>query len=133
MFHCTGLKKCLPDPFQFHLTKLTNHLGFPYDPSQHNHYSVGTSQPDLYQCRVVANLHGTVLDVTVYDNSGTQKGTGHKEGLSSNDVLTVDGLPLPLAVLYQEKQGDDSNPLAFNYGMSISLPSHLMSLPIVDR
>ncbi|KAL8765457.1 MAG: hypothetical protein Q9209_007484 [Squamulea sp. 1 TL-2023] len=104
---------CDSDPFQFHMTKKTQHLDHPYKPDEHNRYSIGKNQPDLYQCRVVAHLHGTVLEATVYNNAGDNKGSAGKEGMKKNDVLEVKGLPLPLAIIYNE---DDANPLSFNYG-----------------
>lgn len=97
------------------MTKKTEKLSHPYKPDDHNRYSVSKNQPDLYQCRVVVDLHGTVLEGTVYDWTGTQKGSETGTVNKKEDTVTVKGLPQPLAMIYQN---DQSNPLAFNYGES---------------
>jgi hypothetical protein len=105
------------------MTKKNGHLSYPYDVDKDNHYALGKTQPDLLQCKVVVDLHGTVVTGTVYDVKGNQQGTQDGTFQKKEDSIIVKGLPLPLAIIYQ---ADDSNPVAFNYGAADFVSTDLM-------
>ena len=44
------------DPYAFHMAKKNGHLSFPYDVDRENHFALGKTELDLFQCRVVVNL-----------------------------------------------------------------------------
>lgn len=105
------------------MTKKNGHLSFPYDVNKDNHYALGRTEPDLFQCRVVVNLHGYEIEATVYDEKGEEKGSKDGRLEKKEDTLIVSGLPLDLAIIYQ---ADDSNPVAFNYGAASFWSTNIM-------
>ena len=121
--HCKKPDECDNDPYAFHMTKKNGHLSFPYDVDKDNHYALGKTEPDLLQCRVVVNLHGYEVEATVYDERGEQKGSQDGRLEHKEDTLTVKGLPLDLAIIYQD---DDNNPVAFNYGAAAFFSTDIM-------
>ena len=70
------------------------------DVDEDNHYSLGKTEPDLLQCRVVVNLHGYGIKSTVYDVRGERTGSQNGRLENKNDWLTVKGLLSDLAVIY---------------------------------
>ena len=85
--------------------------------------NVAQLRPDLLQCKVVVDLHGTVVTETVYNVKSNQKGTQDGTFKNKEDSIIVKGLPLPLAIIYQT---DDSNPMAFKYGAADFFSTDLM-------
>lgn len=65
------------------------------------------------QCRVVVDFHGPEFAGTVYDVTGEQKGTASDRLEKKNDVFVIKGLPLDVAIFYQD---DVNNPVTFQYG-----------------
>ncbi|KAL9126348.1 MAG: hypothetical protein Q9175_007933, partial [Cornicularia normoerica] len=101
------------------MTQKNGHLSFPYDVDNDNHYALGTTEPDLLQCRVVVNLDGYETKATVYDEKGVQKGSINGRLRQPNDKVIVSGLPLDLAVI--NENGDNANRVSFNYGASANI------------
>lgn len=59
----------------------------------------------------------------VYDFAGTQKGSGSGRLEKKEDSFVVQGLPMDLAIIYQD---NDTNPVNFNYGAASFLDTNLM-------
>lgn len=105
------------------MTQSNNHLSFPYNPNTDNHYALGETQPDLYQCRVVVNLFGSEVEAAVYDVTQVEKGSNSGRFVNKEDQIIVSGLPMDLAIIYQ---ADNSNPVAFNYGAASFFSTNIM-------
>jgi hypothetical protein len=90
-------------------------ISFPYDKNgRDNHYAIARKEPDLLQCHVVVYTKGDKhYEARVFDVKGEQKGATPGELREEGDMLTVEGLPMDLAIWL-----DDTNThrLGFNYG-----------------
>ncbi|KAI4112753.1 MAG: hypothetical protein LQ338_008278, partial [Usnochroma carphineum] len=96
--YCAKPGVCGNDQYQFHLTVRNGPLDSPYNPGTMNHYTQeGTGGKDLLQCSVTVHRQRDMFfNVAVFDNTGTQKGTGALSAYSNGGTITVTGLPASL-------------------------------------
>lgn len=89
---------CGNDDFQFHMTVKNGPLDSPYNPGTMNHYTQeGTGGKDLLQCSVTVHRQAdTFFNVAVFDNTGTQQGSGALSAFANGGTITVTGLPASL-------------------------------------
>ena len=119
--HCVNAntEHCETDQYAFHMTKKHNKLDWPYDPDNHNRYSLALKQPEFMSCKVVVRDHGPETEISVYEMQGEKQQLKDSKTFTdtpNGELMTVQGeLPYPLDVISRAETG---NPYGFQYAVS---------------